>query len=168
IAMDEIGEIEVEETRGDVGVSASNICALAIPIVSNIVNNDDSDKNDDAIGKLHADSHNRMSNKNDLDDEEMLMNNAKNYANMPNIDNNVVDLSSRPRTSRFEDWNEENAVITNIVGFNSCVPYLVYITKHTGWYDNNKEIAYLMLVNINPILQKKLEHFDAYDMLQEP
>ncbi|GJY70731.1 hypothetical protein Tco_0474434 [Tanacetum coccineum] len=40
------------------------------------------------------------------------------------------------------------------------------LTAHTNWVKVSKEIACLMLVSMMPELQKNLEHFVAYDMLE--
>ncbi|GKE62673.1 hypothetical protein Tco_1513040 [Tanacetum coccineum] len=41
------------------------------------------------------------------------------------------------------------------------------LAAHTHWVKASKEITCLMLVSMTPELQKNLEHFVAYDMLQD-
>ncbi|GKA30113.1 hypothetical protein Tco_0716358 [Tanacetum coccineum] len=41
------------------------------------------------------------------------------------------------------------------------------VTTHQAWVKAQKEIARLMLMTIDPDIQKNLEHLSAYDMLKE-
>nr|GEY15805.1 hypothetical protein [Tanacetum cinerariifolium] len=41
------------------------------------------------------------------------------------------------------------------------------LNTHTAWIKASKEIASLMLMTMDPDIQKNLEHLGAYDMLKE-